>query len=178
MMMLCRIIMGDIVEAKKFMEDAAKKMINRSFAKAADFYQNAGLHYESLNLWVEAAEAFLKVAECRLLKVAKCGSESSDKHFAALAYVQAAYHYKSVDDNDKAISCLEKAVRQFETLKMFDQAARFCKVTGEWYENQSNWEGSICFFKKAANHFHHGKNDAETECREKVKELNDKKNGV
>ncbi|KAI3849640.1 hypothetical protein MKX03_030559, partial [Papaver bracteatum] len=49
---------------------------------------------------------------------------------------------------------------------------------GELCEKQNKLEPSIEYFERAASHFHHGKNDAETDCRKKVIELNNKKNWV
>ncbi|KAI3886169.1 hypothetical protein MKW92_039874 [Papaver armeniacum] len=156
--------------AENLMKQGTKEL-NRSiiwggpnYSKAAYLYEEAGLIYRKSKLWVQLAMVAIELAEFYI--------KLNKRNYAAFSFVDGAEICLSAKNENKAISCYDKAVREFENIGYSKRAATYCEKIGQLHEKQQNIPMAVYYFEQACDHFQHCNEEASAdECSEKVKQL-------
>ncbi|TYZ60433.1 hypothetical protein PybrP1_009383 [[Pythium] brassicae (nom. inval.)] len=122
----------------------------QKYEDASDLFERAGNQYKISKRWQEAADAYVKCADCQMrLK------ESSR---AAQFYQQAAEALAKVNPTD-AVEHFRTAISMLCDAGRFSNAAKLQKQIAEIYESQDNKEEALENFRQAADYFD-GENQA------------------
>lgn len=152
-------------KAREYVVKAEKKLksfgfFGNKYEDAADLLEKAGNQFKLAKNWVEAGNAFLKLAEVQ--------AKLESKHDSATAFVEASKCYMKVNAKD-AIKCLNCAVEIYSDMGRLGMAARNLKEIAELLEKQGKKEDCMQAYLQAADLFSGEESTAEAnKCRLKV----------
>lgn len=113
--------------------------------EACELYERAANQFKMAKKWNDAGNAFCQSASVHLLLEVK--------HQAASNYVDAATSYRK-DDQEKAISCLQRAIEIYIDMGKFTQAAKHHMSIAEIYEtNLVDLDKAVEHYEKAADYY-------------------------
>ncbi|KAG0583228.1 hypothetical protein M758_3G120900 [Ceratodon purpureus] len=112
------------------------------FEDAAELFEKAGNAYKLAKAWDEAANVYIKLANCQL--------KLDSKHEAAAAYVDAANAYKKKPDSQAAVRMMIMAIQMFEDIGRLSMAAKHYKDIADIYEKEEDYPKAMEYYDKAA----------------------------
>ncbi|AFZ80632.1 soluble nsf attachment protein SNAP, putative [Theileria equi strain WA] len=137
-------------ELEKKARSSAKSLFSFIFGsnsdEAQDLYNQAGNQYKQLHQWKDAARCFQEAANI--------GEKNKDMLFAASNLVEASNALLKFDSNSlDHVDPLIRATTIYNTQGRFAQSGRILKKAAEHFEENSDPENAIKFYKKAAESF-------------------------
>jgi len=114
------------------------------FEDASELYVKAGNMLKMAKLWVQAAAAFVRAAECDL--------KLQSKHDAATNFINAGNCIKKTDIAE-AVQYFKNAIELYTDEGRFSIAAKHQKEVAELYESEQDYENAITNYQIAADFY-------------------------
>ncbi|TMW60517.1 hypothetical protein Poli38472_000559 [Pythium oligandrum] len=116
----------------------------QKYEDASDLFEKAGNQYKIGRKWQEAADAYVKCAECQM--------KLKESSRAAQFYQNAADALSKVNPTD-AVEYFKTAIAMLCDAGRFSNAAKLQKQIAEIYEGQDNKEEALENYRQAADYF-------------------------